>query len=78
MVVFIVLNSLLNHVAAETHLCFHLGNLLRVHCWFFCVKTKVVTFRLIQLVKWMSQTFNVNPMFGVSNKYFCKDVSCFR
>lgn len=71
----VVLNGLLYHFAAETHLRFHFRDEFGVHCRLLRVKAEVVVFRLVQLVKWvLAEAVNIYSLLRISYKDFGDNV----
>lgn len=78
MVVLVVLDGLLDHFAAETHLRLHFGHELGVYSRLLRVEGEVAVFRLVQLVKWvLAEAVDIDSVLRVSYKDFGDDVFCF-
>ena len=77
MIVLVVDNGLLAQIPVETHLGFHLRYKFCVGTEFFCMKTEIIVFGLIELVKWMlANSFNINTFFRVSLENLSDYVFC--
>lgn len=77
MVMFVVLDSLVNKLLIKTHLSFHFCHEFLIYAEFFRMVAKVLIFRLMHLVKWMSSnSVDIYPLLRIRNKKLLYHIFC--